>query len=135
MTNRDKPPPWLLFLATTILSLAMAASRESPPDAATNDQETKPAAFDGNHTGFRSCEMCTDRDGLGQCVFITEGKNEGKQAMCLPSWAREEGCGDKASGTAICGSVFDCTEQPIEKGKGAKKFRCGLEGEHIKAGF
>ena len=99
------------------------------------DQETKPAAFDGNHTGFRSCEMCTDRDGLGQCVFITEGKNEGKQAMCLPSWAREEGCGDKASGTAICGSVFDCTEEPIEKGKGAKKFSCGLEGEHIKAGF
>ena len=113
---------------------------ESPPesaapDAAMIDQETKAAAFDGNHTGFRSCEMCTDRDGLGQCVYITEGKNEGKQAMCLPSWAREQGCGDKASGTAICGSVFDCTEEPIEKGKGAKKFSCRLGGEHIKAGF
>jgi len=68
-------------------------------------------AFESLETGYNSCEMCVDFDGKGQCITMTEGQS--KQSICLPSYAREEGCGKKMTPAALCGPFMNCDNRPL----------------------
>jgi len=62
-------------------------------------------ALDAEETGYNSCEMCVDFDGKGQCITMTEGQS--KQSICLPNYAREDGCAKN------CGRFMLCKIMPL----------------------
>jgi len=77
-------------------------------------------AFGAKETGYNSCEMCLDYDGHGQCITITEGRS--KQSICLPYYAREEGCSSD-----LCGAGANCYEEKLDEESGnGIKFDCRM---------
>jgi len=83
---------------------AVSANRSDAEDQAFKD------AFESEATGYNSCEMCVDYDGKGQCITMTQGLS--KQSICLPSYAREDGC-KKMTPDALCGPFMNCDVRPL----------------------
>jgi len=123
--NSCRPATLILLIWTQNLAVGLMVGENSdtgPPKAGepimTKSEVKK--AFTAKETGYNSCEMCLDYDGHGQCITITEGRS--KQSICLPYYAREEGCS-----ADLCGAGAKCYEEKLdeEKGKGIK-FDCRM---------